>query len=97
MLSIAQWLVLGNGHNIEPTRQAALGFAKDDINLFERTVGSFGVEEVYDGEDESVSVVNRQCLFDDYVKRWDLHHSEDNIGFVADGTEGYRSNHHNYK
>jgi hypothetical protein len=55
MLSIAQRLVRGGLHNAEPTTPSSLCFAENDIDLFEGTVGGFGVEEVDDWENEGVA------------------------------------------
>lgn len=51
LLAVHVWFVFGGAHEVED----AGGLAEDAIHLLQRAAGGFGVEEVGDGEDESVT------------------------------------------
>ena len=63
MLAIPSGLVIGNADNLPD----ALRLAKDDVHLFERTVGRFRVEEVDCWEDErSVTILTSVSWYSMY-------------------------------
>jgi len=53
VLPESSWLLLGDADDAED----GLAFVEDGVHFFEGAVGSFRVEEVYDGENECVAVV----------------------------------------
>lgn len=54
ILAIPSRLVPCNSHDVEPAGQSAFGLAEDVVDFLEGAVGGFRVEEVDDGENESV-------------------------------------------
>lgn len=93
LLSVAVGLVAGDRNGIED----AGCLVEDCVHLLQGPIGSFGVEEVDDGEDKCIAIWNRvsraQTLF--HVEY--SHDSKDNICLVFDCVERNRRDHDNHK